>query len=187
MNIDVGSIDSTLLLYLAVVIGAVVEGESVIIGVSALCAERLRIEVVFLIAFVVTVVFDQFTFMIGRYFGIDFIQKRFPSVVPLVSKVLRKIEKNDTGLILMFRFIWGIRFITPIAIGASNVNRRKYTLLNIVAAFVWASALCAFGYMFGTQAKRYNVNVTYVSIYITIFFVLVSICIALVSSCKRKK
>ena len=45
------------------------------------------------------------------------------------------------GYILAFRFIFGLRIASPIALGVSQVPTWRFTLLNIAGAEVWATSL----------------------------------------------
>ncbi len=175
--------------YMLTFIGAIIEGESFIIGISALCSgiDGPNIYIVFLIAFFTTVLFDQLTFTIGRLVGVDFIIRGYPRFTGAINKIFRMVEKNDTFLILIFRFVWGIRFITPIVIGASRVSYKKYALLNIVAALIWAIILCAVGYFLGDLANSMGFNIKMFSLYITLFFISISLGMGLISKYKRKK
>src|SRR5262249_22931724 len=54
----------------------------------------------------------------------------------------------DIWFILSFRFIWGIRTISPIVIGSSGIPPPPYKPLNLAAAIVWTLISCVGGYMF---------------------------------------
>ena len=174
--------------YWTIFLGAIIEGESIIIGCSAFCAKQGSINIffVFLISFLTTVVFDQITFMIGRLLGLERVLSRMPKTKNVADKVFAMIEKNDTMLILLFRFIWGIRFVTPILIGASNVKYSKYTALNIIAAFLWALSLCGCGYLLGGWANRNGYDITKFASFIAVSFIVTSLFIGFILKCKRK-
>ncbi len=48
------------------------------------------------------------------------------------------LERHPTGFILAFRFLYGMRTISPVIIGLSGVPFRKFLLLNAIAAGIWA-------------------------------------------------
>ncbi len=73
---------------------------------------------------------------------------------------------HQTALILGFRFLYGLRTITPFALGMSRVRRGYFFLLNTLSALVWATAVGTGGYLFGNvlriimvDIKRYELEV----------------------------
>ena len=61
----------------------------------------------------------------------------------------RLIERHQNFLILTFRFYYGLRSVTPFALGASRVDRGRYLVLNAIGAAIWAVTLGWAGYLFG--------------------------------------
>ncbi len=73
---------------------------------------------------------------------------------------------HQTALILGFRFLYGLRTITPFALGMTRVRRGYFFLLNTLSALVWAAAVGIGGYLFGNvlriimvDIKRYELKV----------------------------
>ncbi|MCX5905828.1 MAG: DedA family protein, partial [Deltaproteobacteria bacterium] len=52
-------------------------------------------------------------------------------------------------LILLFRFIYGFRTVTPFVMGMSPLSRKIYFPLSVVGALVWAIVVGTGGYLFG--------------------------------------
>ncbi|HEY3948365.1 DedA family protein [Phenylobacterium sp.] len=65
------------------------------------------------------------------------------------ARALKFIERYPIGYILAFRFIFGLRVASPIAIGVSQVPTWRFTLLNILGAVIWATAFTLSGFIFG--------------------------------------
>ena len=55
-------------------------------------------------------------------------------------------REHETLLILGMRFAYGFRTIGPIIIGSSGVKLRKFVLLNIIGAAIWAFIIVTLGY-----------------------------------------
>jgi membrane protein DedA with SNARE-associated domain len=55
-----------------------------------------------------------------------------------VAKAERLLNRFRTLLILIFRFLYGLRAVTPFVIGMSTVPTRTFVLLNAIGALVWA-------------------------------------------------
>lgn len=87
---------------------------------------------------------DQVFFLAGRRYR-DTARVRKIAAKPAFAKALDTLERHPTIFILGFRFLYGLRTVSPIAIGTSHVPARTFLLLNAVAAAVWASCLPASG------------------------------------------
>jgi membrane protein DedA with SNARE-associated domain len=59
------------------------------------------------------------------------------------------LEKYDVAFILSFRFIYGIRSVSSVAIGLSSVPPQRFLPYNCIAAAVWAVCVAGLGYVFG--------------------------------------
>jgi membrane protein DedA with SNARE-associated domain len=66
---------------------------------------------------------------------------------------------HQTALILGFRFLYGLRTITPFALGMTRVRRGYFFLLNILSALVWAAAVGIGGYLFGNVLSTIMVDI----------------------------
>jgi membrane protein DedA with SNARE-associated domain len=64
------------------------------------------------------------------------------------------VARTETLLIIGFRFLYGLRTITPVVLGASGVRPGKFVPLNIVGAVTWAIAFGYLGYLAGAAAQR---------------------------------
>ena len=141
--------------YLITFVWTALEGETfVIFAAWAAQAGLLDIKWLFLAAWTGTVFGDQCYFYLGRRYGKRVLQK-FPKVKPKVDKVLGWIEKYSTAFILSYRFIYGVRNVSGFALGMSNVSWLKFTILNIIAACIWAASFCAAGYYLGGVIESY--------------------------------
>jgi len=63
--------------------------------------------------------------------------------------VLHLLGKHQNLVILSFRFLYGLRTVTPFAIGMSKVSYVRFTVLNLVGAGIWAVGISLAGYYFG--------------------------------------
>lgn len=135
--------------YIAVFLGALIEGESIILTASALAyAGYLNIYTVGAVAFCATVFAEQSCYMVGRHYGPSLFDK-FPRFKPAANKAFWLLKKIDVWFILSCRFIYGIRTISPLVIGAAHIPPKKFIPLNILAAFIWATVSCSVGYYLG--------------------------------------
>ncbi|MBY4631891.1 DedA family protein [Rhizobium croatiense] len=91
---------------------------------------------------------DQFWFFAGRYAARWSLVRRLLER-PALARVTRLLETNPTGFILAFRFLVGLRTISPVVIGTTRISTGKFVVLNAVAALVWGQLFTALGYLFG--------------------------------------
>ncbi len=135
--------------YIAVLVGTFLEGETVLVlGGFAAHQGYLKLPWVILAAFVGGLCGDQLFFFLGRWRGQSILAIN-PSWKVRADKVHKLMVAHNTALMLGFRFLYGLRTITPFVFGTSGVPTRLFVLLNAVGAVVWAVAVGAGGYLFG--------------------------------------
>jgi membrane protein DedA with SNARE-associated domain len=135
--------------YLAVFVGTFLEGETILVVAGFAAYEAyLELPLVILFAFLGSLFGDQLYFFIGRYKGRSLL-KKYPSWEPRVNRFRKLMDRHNTWFILVFRFLYGLRTVAPFAIGLSNVSLRKFIVLNVISAAIWAVTLAILGYFFG--------------------------------------
>ncbi len=135
--------------YLLTFVWTALEGETFVLF-AAWAAQRglLNIEALFAAAWLGSVCGDQVFFWLGRTQGVRLLGW-FPRAKPRIDKALAWLEHHATGFILSYRFLYGLRNISGFAVGLSHLGWKRFTVLNVIAGFLWAAAFCAVGYAFG--------------------------------------
>lgn len=134
--------------YPALGIGTLLEG-----GMVGMIAGGLAHRGYMQLAWVIGIIFgcaffaDQFFFQVGKRNGKNLLAKR-PRWEPQVNRVRRFLVTYHIIAVLGFRFIYGMRTITPIVIGASGFDTRRFVLLNLCSTLLWATAVGCSGYFF---------------------------------------
>lgn len=147
--------------YLALLIGTFLEGETIVIVAGFFSHKQLLSPyLVALTAFVGSVTSDQLMFMLGRWKGIRLIE-RFPRLARNMDKATKLMQRYETPLILGFRFVYGVRNVTPFLMGVSKVSYLKFVTLNMLGAAVWAVSFTAGGYFFGAWLKKFMASSSY--------------------------
>lgn len=137
------------LAYFILFLGSLVEGESIVLTAGFLSYTGfLDLKWVMIIAFLATLFADQTLFMVGYYRGAKLLA-RHPNWENRVQKIFRLLHQYDVWFILSFRFIYGIRTLTPLVIGAAQINFKKFLILNLIAAILWTGISCTAGYILG--------------------------------------
>lgn len=135
--------------YFFLLLGSFVEGETVVLTAGFLSFKGyLSLPWIIVIAFTGSLVADQLLFYVGRYYGPGLIEKK-PALKEKSKRIFALLHRYNVGFILSFRFIYGIRVASPLVIGASGISIRRFTILNIIAAAIWAVLSCLAGYMIG--------------------------------------
>jgi membrane protein DedA with SNARE-associated domain len=136
--------------YLAVFIGAFLEGETVL-ALAGLAAFRgyMDFYTVVAIAMVAGFLGDQFYFFIGRINGRR-ILARFPHAHERAHRFDRLLSRWHAPLIIGIRFMYGFRIVGPILLGMGRVPAWKFVVFNFIGAAIWAPLIAGIGYFFGT-------------------------------------
>jgi membrane protein DedA with SNARE-associated domain len=141
--------------YLAVFLGTVFEGETVLL-LAGYSAHRgyLDFAMVVAVAWLGAVLGDQLFFWLGHRHGQRLIARR-PGLHARVERALGLIEHHPVAVILAMRFMWGLRAALPMAIGLSAVSWRRFFWLNLLAAALWAPLIAGIGWSFGALLARH--------------------------------
>ncbi|QXO18693.1 MULTISPECIES: DedA family protein [Vibrio] len=139
--------------YIAIAVGTFFEGETVLV-LGGFAAHRSYLELPWVIvcAFCGSLLGDQLYYYIGRYKGKQALMKR-PHWQAKSQRVLDLLDKHQVLLILGFRFLYGLRSVTPFLIGASSVKPTRFLLFNIIGAAIWACVVGVLGYLFGNTIE----------------------------------
>lgn len=132
----------------AVFVGCLLEGETVALA-GGVAAHRglLSLPSVMGAAFFGSVLTDQALFWIARTNRTRLLATRIARSAAF-DRANRMIEKYPNLFILAFRFVYGIRLASPLAIGVSGVSGRRFLMLNVVAAMLWAAVITSLGFAF---------------------------------------
>lgn len=153
--------------YLAVVVGTILEGETVLV-LAGFAAHRgyMHFRYVLLAAFLGSLTGDQLYFFLGRKHGAALLARR-PRWQANAARVHRILERRQALFIIAFRFglLYGFRAVAPFVIGMSRVPTSRFVLFNAIGAAAWALSIGALGYFFGHalelmlgDVKRYELE-----------------------------
>jgi len=128
------------LVYLSIYIAAIIEGEAYyIIQCSLAASGALYWPGVLVAGALGGATGDQFWFYLlrGRVHWLD----RYPKIARFELRVRRHIEAHESLIILAGRFLPGLRTAIPAACAVADVSPHKFSALNLISAFAWASAI----------------------------------------------
>jgi membrane protein DedA with SNARE-associated domain len=138
----------------ALFLGAGLEGETVVVAGGLLSHKGLLpLPGAMAAAAAGSFVADQIFFSAGRYFrGKAWVKRQQQR--PIFARALSLLERYPIGFIFAFRFIYGFRTISPIAIGTTRVETKLFLIINAIAAVVWGIVFTGIGYLFGHSFEK---------------------------------
>jgi len=128
------------LVYLSIYLAAIIEGEAYYIVQCSLAANGILYWPAVLVAGALGgSTGDQFWFYLlrGRVHWLD----RYPKIARFEARVRRHVHAHEALIILVGRFLPGLRTAIPAACAVANVAPHKFSALNLVSAFAWASTI----------------------------------------------
>ena len=148
--------------YIVLFVGTLFEGETIVVIAGFVAHQAyLNIFLVIAVAFLGTILTDQFFFWLGRTKGQDFLAKR-PSWQEQVEKIQHILNRYQNLVLLTFRFMYGFRTLTPIIIGMSTINGIRFPLLNIVGGVIWSVTFSLVGYFSGHALEYLLQDIRYI-------------------------
>ena len=132
-----------MIVYLPIFLFAVLEGE---IYYSKVCADAVAGRLFWLPVWLAGALGgsagDQIWFYLlrGRIHWLD----RYPWMAKYRDIVSARVRQNETGMVLMSRFLPGLRTAIPIACAYAGTRPLKFSLLNLASGLAWAGAIMLF-------------------------------------------
>ncbi|WP_414501983.1 DedA family protein [Zymobacter sp. IVIA_5232.4 C2] len=140
--------------YLAVLLGCLLEGETVVILAGIAVHKGL-----FSLPMLMGVVWfggmlgDVVLYLMGHFFGQRLLDK-LSWRKGRVRKVQGMIRRHQHSVIFGVRFLYGLRIVGPIVIGTSGVPIRTFLFFNLLGAAVWAVLFTLLGYLIGPAVLK---------------------------------
>ncbi len=136
--------------YPGILIGTILEGGT-LLSLGGFAAHQGYLKLVPWVVLVGTLgsfIDAQIWYCLGRWHS-TVILARHPKWKARLTRVDRWLRQYHLLFILFSRFIPGFRTVGALAIGISGVGLWRFTILNVIGAFLWATAVSVVGYLFG--------------------------------------
>lgn len=150
-------------LYFALFLGTFLEGEATLIAAGF--ASHRKLLDPYLVGFAALLgvqATDWFHFLLGRYAGSRFVEKR-PWLKLKLANVNNYILQYPRMILFTYRFMYGTRTVLPLAIGMSGIPIRKFAFFSLLGAVCWSIIYTLLGYFAGHtmtllfgEIKRYE-------------------------------
>src|SRR3989440_11414807 len=137
--------------YFAILFAAFWEGEAVLITAGTLCgAGLLDWRLTILAAAIGGSAGDQIYFY-AAHERVARAIKKSKRLSKWFPKVRKFILRHGTWAVLLSRFAAGLRITIPIVCASAGMPAKKYSTLNLISGFAWASFWVAISYQFGAH------------------------------------
>ncbi|WP_337153828.1 DedA family protein [Pseudomonas protegens] len=141
--------------YWVIFIGCLLEGETVLIlGGMAAHQGSLQWPQVIGWATLGGILGDQLLFWTGRYGGARLLPK-LKRHQAAIERVQGLIQRYPSTSVFAVRFLYGMRLVGPMVIGASGLAPWRFALLNVLGAAVWAILFVSTGYWAGEALQHF--------------------------------
>ena len=152
--------------------GIPVPGETILIAAALFAgAGRLNVVVVGIVATLAAIVGDNIGFAIG-HFGGRALALRWGKYVFLTEERLDKAEvffqRHGGKIIVVARFIEGLRQANGIVAGISGMHWRRFFAFNALGAALWVGTWVSLGYLAGNHITTIYTQITRYSLYVLI-------------------
>jgi membrane protein DedA with SNARE-associated domain len=135
--------------YIAILVGTLLEGETIVVMAGLMAHQGyLDLRLVMACSFIGSFVVDQAIFHAGRILGRPWLM-RHESLHARAARAENLLVRWQVPFIIGFRFLYGLRTVSPLVIGISPVSSRVYLALNGLGAAVWAVAIPLIGFYSG--------------------------------------
>lgn len=132
--------------YLIVFFGTVVEGDGTLLAAAFLAHQGyFRLPWLVAVSVAATTLANQAFYAVAKRHGAAFLEKRRRSD-PRFAKVVRWMRSRGTVLLLLSRFLWGLRAAIPAACGATGMNGARFFVVNLAGALLWSVPIALLGY-----------------------------------------
>lgn len=91
---------------------------------------------------------DQVYFYIGRY-NKSFITKKLRSQRRKFAIAHLLMKKYGSAIIFIQRYLYGLRTILPMSIGLTRYDSKKFAIINLISAWMWACITIIPAYLLG--------------------------------------
>lgn len=164
----------------AVAFGCLFEGETaILLGLFAAHQGLLPVEGVAISAMVGTLIGDNACFLVGHRYGRRVLDRR-PDWQTRIARVERMVQRHATPLMIGYRFLYGLRYVTPVLLGTLDIAPRRFLFYSACGTVIWGLTLTAVGSMLASAIGQALTHVKIVEQGFALAAVLVSATLTIV-------
>ena len=91
-------------------------------------------------------------FLFGKWKGRDFLENN-KYTKKTFERAKEVLNKYGVYSIFVIRFLYGMRMVPMMLMGASGLGVVKFTIINLISLLIWAIFYLSLGYFFGKVAE----------------------------------
>jgi membrane protein DedA with SNARE-associated domain len=171
--------------------GVPAPGETILIAAAVYAgAGRLNIWLVVVLGIVGAVVGDNIGYAIGAYGGRRLVTKWGKYVLitdERLDKAERFFERHGGKVVVVARFIEGLRQVNGIVAGISSMTWRSFLVFNLIGATIWVVTWASIGYLAGNHITAIYQQVTRAGLYVAILIGLVIVALIVRAVLRRRR
>ena len=139
--------------YLAVLMGALFEGEGTTLAAGALVHKGLLLAAWALLSVIAgTLLSDQLWFLSGRKLGRRLLVRR-PKLAAHSQRIERLLDRYGALFVVSLRFLYGLRAASVVWLGSSGYPYRRFAAYDALGAVLWSSTMLAMGWGLGAVLR----------------------------------
>lgn len=175
-----------LITYILFFLGIFFEGELILLtAVIAAHQDILNIWFVISLAILATIASDLFYFYLGKHKAKKWLAKS--KFATKYEEVQNRLIKNRTKMLLTYRFLYGLRMITPFVLGSQDVTFIKFLKYSIISTLIWCFLFVVLGYAFGEVIINNLKHIQKIEYYIIGGLIIITIIFALIKFVKKNE
>jgi membrane protein DedA with SNARE-associated domain len=97
---------------------------------------------------------DQIYFYIGR-FNKSYIQRKLHKQRRKFAIAHLLLKKYGWPIIFVQRYMYGLRTVIPMSIGITKYSAKKFALINLISAWLWAAITITPAYIYGAEILKF--------------------------------
>lgn len=139
----------------AVAVGTLFEGETVLILAGALAGRQLLPPIgVWITAALGAWVGHLIFFAVGRVLGKERLIRKFPRLRSGLEKADAFIRKRRWSSVFGLQYLYGMRIVGAIAFGLSRLSTGWFAAAEALNCLIWAALIGGAGYLMGEEAGQ---------------------------------
>lgn len=138
-------------------IGIILPGDSLLIAAGLLAGRgRLPIDWLVVLVVIAAIVGYEVGYEFGKRIGPNLFKRKdgFLFREEYIGRTEKFFAKYGPITVVAARFIAHVRTLVSLIAGASNMNRRRYFIYNVIGAVLWGAGLTLLGYWLGTNVPN---------------------------------
>ncbi len=148
--------------------GVPVPGETMLIAASVFAGlGKLNIVVIVLVAIAAAFAGDNLGYVIGKYGGRRLLDRygKYVLMTPeKIDKATGYFDRNGGRIVILARFVEGLRQLNGILAGASDMLWRTFAFFNLIGATLWVCTWAGVGYYGGDHIVTIEKYGSYLSV-----------------------